>query len=54
VNKFTARLPVINRKILDNHSPERGEDVMVFRYPPKPSLTTSSAWLVFPTRWPAS
>ena len=39
VNKFHygIRLPVINRKILDNHSPERG-DVMVFRYPPKPSL----------------
>jgi signal peptidase I len=39
VNKFHygVRLPVINRKILDNHSPERG-DVMVFRYPPKPSL----------------
>ena len=31
------RLPVINKKVLDNHSPERG-DVMVFRYPPKPSL----------------
>ena len=39
VNKFHygVRLPVINRKVLDNHSPERG-DVMVFRYPPKPSL----------------
>ncbi len=39
VNKFHygVRLPVINQKILDNHSPQRG-DVMVFRYPPKPSL----------------
>jgi signal peptidase I len=39
VNKFYygVRLPVINLKILDNHSPQRG-DVMVFRYPPKPSL----------------
>ena len=39
VNKFYygVRLPVINLKVLDNHSPERG-DVMVFRYPPKPSL----------------
>ncbi len=39
VNKFHygVRLPVINKKIMDNHSPERG-DVMVFRYPPKPSL----------------
>lgn len=39
VNKFHygVRLPVINLKVLDNHSPERG-DVMVFRYPPKPSL----------------
>lgn len=39
VNKFHygVRLPVLNTKILNNHSPERG-DVMVFRYPPKPSL----------------
>lgn len=39
VNKFHygVRLPVINRKILDNNSPQRG-DVMVFRYPPQPSL----------------
>ncbi len=39
VNKFHygLRLPVINAKVLDNHSPLRG-DVMVFRYPPKPSL----------------
>ncbi len=39
VNKFHygVRLPVINTKILDNHTPQRG-DVMVFRYPPQPSL----------------
>ena len=39
VNKFHygVRLPVINRKVIDNNSPQRG-DVMVFRYPPKPSL----------------
>ncbi len=39
VNKFHygVRLPVVNLKILDNNSPQRG-DVMVFRYPPKPSL----------------
>lgn len=39
VNKFHygVRLPVLNTKILDNHEPQRG-DVMVFRYPPQPSL----------------
>lgn len=39
VNKFTygLRLPVINTKITEGISPQRG-DVMVFRYPPKPSL----------------
>ncbi|WP_332776156.1 signal peptidase I [Polaromonas sp.] len=39
VNKFHygVRLPVINTKLFDNNSPQRG-DVMVFRYPPKPSL----------------
>ena len=39
VNKFHygVRLPVIHTKIIDNHSPQRG-DVIVFRYPPKPSL----------------
>jgi signal peptidase I len=39
VNKFHygIRLPVINRKITEGNAPERG-DVMVFRYPPKPSL----------------
>lgn len=39
VNKFTygIRLPVINKKIIDIGSPQRG-DVMVFRYPEDPSL----------------
>ncbi|MGJ7490429.1 signal peptidase I [Variovorax sp. ZT4R33] len=39
VNKFTygLRLPVLNTKITDGRTPARG-DVMVFRYPPKPSL----------------
>jgi signal peptidase I len=39
VNKFTygVRLPVINTKLTEGTAPQRG-DVMVFRYPPKPSL----------------
>jgi len=39
VNKFHygLRLPVLNTKITEGTSPQRG-DVMVFRYPPKPSL----------------
>ena len=39
VNKFYygIRLPVFNTKLIANHMPERG-DVMVFRYPPQPSL----------------
>jgi signal peptidase I len=39
VNKFTygLRLPVLNAKITEGNKPQRG-DVMVFRYPPKPSL----------------
>ncbi len=39
VNKFTygVRLPVINTKLTEGNAPQRG-DVMVFRYPPKPSL----------------
>jgi signal peptidase I len=39
VNKFTygLRLPVANIKITEGNKPQRG-DVMVFRYPPKPSL----------------
>jgi signal peptidase I len=39
VNKFHygIRLPVINKKILDNNAVKRG-DVMVFRYPPDPRV----------------
>jgi signal peptidase I len=39
VNKFTygIRLPVVNIKLTEGKAPERG-DVMVFRYPPTPSL----------------
>ncbi len=39
VNKFTygVRLPIVNKKIVDVGSPERG-DVMVFRYPVDPSV----------------
>lgn len=39
VNKFTygIRLPVINKKIVQLGEPQRG-DVVVFRYPPDPSL----------------
>ncbi|MEO7393063.1 MAG: signal peptidase I [Ramlibacter sp.] len=39
VNKFTygLRLPVVNVKLTNGTPPKRG-DVMVFRYPPKPSL----------------
>ena len=39
VNKYTygIRLPVVNRKVIDINSPQRG-DVMVFRYPEDPSL----------------
>ena len=39
VNKFTygIRLPVVNIQLTEGHAPQRG-DVMVFRYPPKPSL----------------
>jgi signal peptidase I len=39
VNKFTygIRLPVLNLKVSEGNKPQRG-DVMVFRYPPKPSL----------------
>lgn len=38
VNKFEygLRLPVLHTKITQGHPPQRG-DVMVFRYPPKPS-----------------
>jgi signal peptidase I len=39
VNKFTygLRIPVLNTKITEGTPPKRG-DVMVFRYPPNPSL----------------
>ncbi|MEO7243087.1 MAG: signal peptidase I [Variovorax sp.] len=39
VNKFAygLRLPVLNNKMTEGTAPARG-DVMVFRYPPKPSL----------------
>jgi signal peptidase I len=39
VNKFHygLRLPVLNAKITEGEKPQRG-DVMVFRYPPRPSL----------------
>ena len=39
VNKFTygLRLPVLNTKIVSNGQPQRG-DVVVFRYPPDPSV----------------
>ena len=39
VNKYHygLRLPVLNTRITDGTAPQRG-DVMVFRYPPKPSL----------------
>ncbi len=39
VNKFSygIRLPVINKKIVELGEPQRG-DVVVFRYPPDPSL----------------
>jgi signal peptidase I len=39
VNKFTygLRLPVLNTRLTAGTPPQRG-DVMVFRYPPKPSL----------------
>jgi signal peptidase I len=39
VNKFHygVRLPVLNTKITEGNAVQRG-DVMVFRYPPKPSL----------------
>jgi len=39
VNKFSygVRLPVVNKLILGDSKPERG-DVVVFRYPPEPSV----------------
>ncbi|OTG87582.1 signal peptidase I [Acinetobacter sp. ANC 4558] len=40
VNKFDygVRLPVINKKIINVGEPERG-DVIVFRYPPQPTIS---------------
>ncbi len=39
VNKFTygIRLPVLGTKVTEGNAPQRG-DVMVFRYPPQPSM----------------
>ena len=39
VNKFHygVRLPVVNKKVIDNHDPQRG-DVIVFRFPAQPSI----------------
>src|SRR3990172_2847387 len=39
VNKYDygLRLPVLNTKVLENDRPEKG-DVIVFRYPPDPSI----------------
>jgi signal peptidase I len=39
VNKYTygIRIPVLNKKMIDVNTPQRG-DVVVFRYPPDPSL----------------
>lgn len=36
-NAYGVRLPVVNKKIIDTGSPERG-DVAVFRYPENPSV----------------
>lgn len=40
VNKFQygVKLPIINSKVLDTGEPERG-DVVVFRYPPQPTIS---------------
>ncbi|WP_180083013.1 signal peptidase I [Acinetobacter sp. YH12102] len=40
VNKFDygVKLPMVNTKIIDTGSPERG-DVAVFRYPPQPTIS---------------
>jgi len=40
VNKYQygMRLPIINKKFIDIGEPERG-DVVVFRYPPQPSIS---------------
>jgi signal peptidase I len=54
VNKFHygLRLPVINTKMTEGTPVQRG-DVMVFRYPPKPSLDYIKRVVGCPaTRWP--
>ncbi len=40
VNKFDygVRLPIVNKKVIDVGEPERG-DVIVFRYPPQPTIS---------------
>lgn len=40
VNKFDygVRLPIVNKKIIDVGEPKRG-DVIVFRYPPQPTIS---------------
>ena len=40
VNKYDygVKLPIVNTKIIDTGSPERG-DVIVFRYPPQPGIS---------------
>jgi signal peptidase I len=56
VNKFHygIRLPVLNTRITDGTPPQRG-DVMVFRYPPKPSLDYIKRVVGCPVmRWPTS
>jgi signal peptidase I len=54
VNKFTygLRLPVLNTRLTEGTPPKRG-DVMVFRYPPRPSLDYIKRVVGVPaTRWP--
>mgnify|MGYP000961221306 FL=1 len=40
VNKYQygVRLPIVNKKVIDVSEPERG-DVIVFRYPPQPTIS---------------
>lgn len=40
VNKFDygVRLPIVNKKVIDIGEPKRG-DVIVFRYPPQPTIS---------------
>jgi signal peptidase I len=55
VNKFTygLRLPVINTKITEGNKPVRG-DVLVFRYPPQPSMDYIKRVVGVPTSTSAS